>query len=64
MVKELKIEPITRLEGHGDVKIVLNDDGSVKDVKLMVTSTRFFEKFAEGRQAEFLPRITPRICGI
>ncbi|MHA1370647.1 MAG: Ni/Fe hydrogenase subunit alpha [Promethearchaeota archaeon] len=64
MVKELKIEPITRLEGHGDVKIVLNDDNTVKDVKLMITSTRFFEKFAEGRQAEFLPRITPRICGI
>jgi F420-non-reducing hydrogenase large subunit len=64
MVKELKIEPITRLEGHGDVKILLNDDGTVKDVKLMITSTRFFEKFAEGRQAEFLPRITPRICGI
>nr|MDO8116733.1 nickel-dependent hydrogenase large subunit [Candidatus Sigynarchaeota archaeon] len=64
MVKELKIEPITRLEGHGDVKIILNDDGTVKDVKLMITSTRFFEKFAEGRQAEFLPRITPRICGI
>ncbi|MFX0099328.1 MAG: Ni/Fe hydrogenase subunit alpha [Candidatus Hodarchaeota archaeon] len=64
MVKELKIEPITRLEGHGDVKIILNDDGTVKDVKLMITSTRFFEKFVEGRQAEFLPRITPRICGI
>ena len=64
MVKELKIEPITRLEGHGDVKIILGDDGTVQDVKLMITSTRFFEKFAEGRQAEFLPRITPRICGI
>ncbi|MBD3185197.1 Ni/Fe hydrogenase subunit alpha [Candidatus Bathyarchaeota archaeon] len=64
MVKELKIEPITRLEGHGDVKVILNDDGTVKDVKLMISSTRFFEKFAEGRQAEFLPRITPRICGI
>jgi F420-non-reducing hydrogenase large subunit len=64
MVKELKIEPITRLEGHGDVKIILDDDGTVKDVKLMVTSTRFFEKFVEGRQAEFVPRITPRICGI
>jgi len=64
MVKELKIEPITRLEGHGDVKIILDDDGTVQDVKLMITSTRFFEKFAEGRQAEFLPRITPRICGI
>ncbi|HME51690.1 MAG TPA: Ni/Fe hydrogenase subunit alpha [Candidatus Lokiarchaeia archaeon] len=64
MVKELKIEPITRLEGHGDVKIILNDDDTVQDVKLMITSTRFFEKFAEGRQAEFLPRITPRICGI
>nr|MDO8083972.1 Ni/Fe hydrogenase subunit alpha [Candidatus Sigynarchaeum springense] len=63
MAKELSISPITRLIGDGGVKILLNDKGAVKDVKLGIYSTRFFEKFAEGRQAEFLPRIAPRICG-
>jgi len=64
MVKTIEVEPITRLEGHGGLRIVLGDDGMVKDVQFNVTSTRFFEKFVEGRYCEHVPRITPRICGI
>jgi len=64
MVKEVEVEPITRLEGHGGLKLTLADDGTVKDVQFNITSTRFFEKFLEGRYAEHVPRITPRVCGI
>ncbi len=64
MVKEIVVEPVTRLEGHGGLRIVLGDDGKVKDAQFNITSTRFFEKFCEGRYAEHVPRITPRICGI
>ncbi len=64
MVKEIKVEPVTRLEGHGDLHVVIGDDGKVKDVQFNITSTRFFEKFVEGRYCEHVPRITPRICGI
>jgi F420-non-reducing hydrogenase large subunit len=64
MVKEVKVEPVTRLEGHGDLRLVLGDDGKVQDVQFNITSTRFFEKFLEGRYCEHIPRITPRICGI
>ena len=64
MVKEIKVEPITRLEGHGDMRVVIGDDGKIKEVQFNVTSTRFFEKFVEGRYCEHIPRITPRICGI
>ncbi|TFF93343.1 MAG: Ni/Fe hydrogenase subunit alpha [Promethearchaeota archaeon] len=64
MVKEIKVEPVTRLEGHGDLHIVIDDDGKVSDVQFNITSTRFFEKFVEGRYCEHVPRITPRICGI
>ncbi len=60
----IKIEPITRLEGHMNVTIELNDDGKVKDAQANVTLTRFFEKFLEGRLMEHAPRIVPRICGI
>lgn len=64
MVKEIVVEPVTRLEGHGGLRIVLSDDGKVQDVQFNITSTRFFEKFLEGRYCEHIPRITPRICGI
>ncbi|MBA7625255.1 NAD-reducing hydrogenase HoxS subunit beta [subsurface metagenome] len=64
MVKEIVVEPVTRLEGHGGLRIVIGDDGKVKDAQFNVTSTRFFEKFCEGRYCEHVPRITPRICGI
>jgi F420-non-reducing hydrogenase large subunit len=60
---EIKIEPITRLEGHGSITIKMNK-GKVADVQFNVNSTRFFEKFLEGRLAEDARIIAPRICGI
>ncbi len=60
----IRIEPVTRLEGHGALTIRLTKAGKVKDVQFHVTSTRFFEKFLEGRLAEEVPRIAERICGI
>ncbi len=63
--KVYEIEPVTRLEGHGGLRLILADDGkTVKDVQFNITSTRFFEKLCEGRYAEHVPRITNRICGI
>ncbi|MEX2726005.1 MAG: Ni/Fe hydrogenase subunit alpha [Candidatus Sigynarchaeum springense] len=64
MTKEYAIEPVTRLEGHGNLRIKVNGEGNVDDVKFSVTSTRFFEKFLEGRLMETIPIIAPRICGI
>ncbi len=62
--KTVKISPVTRLEGHGDITIKLGKDGKVKEAQFNITSTRFFEKFLEGRFAEEAPRFAPRICGI
>jgi len=63
--KVYEVEPVTRLEGHGGLRLVLGEDGkTVKDVQFNITSTRFFEKLCEGRYAEHVPRITNRICGI
>ncbi len=62
--KVIRVDPVTRLEGHGALTIKLGSDGKVKDVQFNVGSTRFFEKFLEGRPMEEAPRITPRICGI
>ncbi len=62
--KTIRIDPVTRLEGHGSLTIKLGKDGKVKDLQFNVNSTRFFEKFLEGRPMEEAPRIAPRICGI
>jgi len=63
-MKEISINPITRLEGHGKIQIFLNDEGNVENAYFQVPELRGFEKFCEGRKAEDLPIITPRICGV
>jgi F420-non-reducing hydrogenase large subunit len=63
-MKEIVIDPITRLEGHGKITIYLNDAGNVENAYFQVPELRGFEKFCEGRRAEDLPIITTRICGV
>lgn len=63
-MKKITIDPITRLEGHGKIEIFLNDAGQVENAYLQVPELRGFEKFCEGRPAEELPRILPKICGV
>jgi F420-non-reducing hydrogenase large subunit len=63
-MKRVTIDPITRLEGHGRIEIFLDEEGNVADAYFQVVELRGFEKFCEGRPAEELPRITPRICGV
>lgn len=63
-MKRISIDPITRLEGHGKIEIFLDDKGDVANAYFQVPELRGFEKFAEGRPVEEMPRITPRICGV
>ncbi|XES76886.1 MAG: Ni/Fe hydrogenase subunit alpha [Candidatus Bathyarchaeia archaeon] len=63
-MKEIVINPITRIEGHAKVVIHLNDDASVRDARFQVTDFRGFEKFCEGRPYYEMPSITSRSCGI
>ncbi len=64
MSKKIVIDPITRLEGHGKIAIILDDNGDCVKAYFQVPEVRGFEKFAEGRHAEDMPIITPRICGV
>jgi F420-non-reducing hydrogenase large subunit len=64
MNRRITIDPITRLEGHGKIEIFLDEAGDVESAFLQVPELRGFEKFCEGRPAEEMPRITPRICGV
>ena len=64
MSREIVIDPITRLEGHGKINIFLDDSGNVERAYFQVPELRGFEKFSEGRPAEDMPQITSRICGV
>ncbi len=63
-MREIVIDPVTRLEGHGKITIFLNDAGNVENAYFQVPELRGFERFCEGRKAEDLPIITTRICGV
>jgi len=63
-MKQITIDPITRLEGHGKIEIFLNDEGDVDDVYFQVPELRGFEKFCEGRPVEELSQIVTKICGV
>lgn len=64
MQKRISISPVTRLEGHGKIDIILDENGDVKDSYFQVVELKGFEKFCEGRPVEELPRIMPKICGV
>jgi NAD-reducing hydrogenase large subunit len=63
-MKQLTIDPVSRIEGHAKISIHLNDEGRVSSTQLHITQTRGFEKFTEGRPFYEMPGITSRICGI
>jgi F420-non-reducing hydrogenase large subunit len=44
----LKMEPVTRIEGHAKITVDLDDAGNVQDTKLHVMEFRGFEKFLQG----------------
>jgi len=62
--RKILISPVTRIEGHANITIELDDEGNVSDALFHVNEFRGFEKFCEGRMYTEMPTITPRICGI
>ena len=64
MARHVTVDPITRLEGHGKIDIILNDQGDVDRAYFQVPELRGFETFLVGRPAEDAPQITSRICGV
>jgi NAD-reducing hydrogenase large subunit len=64
MPQRLVIDPVTRIEGHAKITIMLDDDGQVEDARFHVTEFRGFEKFCEGRPFTEMAGLTARICGI
>ena len=64
MTQTITINPLTRLEGTGKVKIEI-EGNTLKDLQFSVAvGPRFFEYLLTNKQAEDAPRISERICGI
>ena len=63
-MKRIVINPATRLEGHATIAIIMDDKGEVQDALFQTVEFKGFESFCLGRNAEELPVITSRICGV
>jgi NAD-reducing hydrogenase large subunit len=63
-LRRIAIDPVTRVEGHGKVTILLDDDNRVHQVRLHIVEFRGFEKFIEGRPYWEVPVMVQRLCGI
>ena len=63
-VRQVSIDPITRLEGHGRIELFLDESGGLADAFFQIPELRGFERFCLGRQGEDMPQITERICGV
>jgi NAD-reducing hydrogenase large subunit len=64
MSRQITIDPVTRIEGHGKITLHLDDQGIVRDARFHVTQFRGFEKFCEGRPLTEMPSLMARTCGI
>jgi F420-non-reducing hydrogenase large subunit len=64
MSRRITIDPITRLEGHGRIEVILDENGDAETAYLQVPELRGFERFCVGRPAEEMPQLTAHVCGV
>ena len=64
MGKQITIEPVTRVEGHGKVTIKLDKNNEVEESRLHIVEFRGFERFIQGRPYWEIPVLVQRLCGI
>ena len=59
----MKIEPITRVEGHLGVDVKV-ENGYYTDAKVKITMFRGFEILLKNKKLNLAPNITGKICGV
>lgn len=61
---EIKVDHLARIEGHGDIHLVI-EGGKVEACEFRVTeAARLFESMVRGRPYREIPYIASRVCGI
>ena len=63
-LRRVAIDPLTRVEGHGKVTLLLDEQNRVQQARLHIVEFRGFEKFIQGRPYWELPVVVQRLCGI
>ena len=63
-LRRVAIDPVSRVEGHGKVTLLLDEQNKVHQVRLHIVEFRGFEKFIQGRPYWEVPVMVQRLCGI
>jgi NAD-reducing hydrogenase large subunit len=63
-LKRVVVDPVSRVEGHGKVTLLLDAENKVRQARLHIVEFRGFERFIQGRPYWELPVIVQRLCGI
>ena len=63
-LRRVAIDPVSRVEGHGKVTLLLDDQNRVQQARLHIVEFRGFEAFIVGRPYWEVPVMVQRLCGI
>jgi NAD-reducing hydrogenase large subunit len=63
-LRRVAIDPLSRVEGHGKVTLLLDEHDVVRQARLHIVEFRGFEKFIQGRPYWEIPVMVQRLCGI
>jgi len=63
-LRRIAIDPISRVEGHGKVTLLLDEQNKIHQVRLHIVEFRGFEVFIKGRPYWEVPVTVQRLCGI
>jgi len=63
-LRRVAIDPVSRVEGHGKVTLLLDAAGHVQQARLHIVEFRGFERFIVGRPYWEVPVMVQRLCGI
>ena len=61
---DIQVEHIARVEGHGNIKIGIQDGKLTECTWEVVETPRFFEVMFKGLSIEMAPMLAARVCGI
>ena len=63
-LRRIVIDPVSRVEGHGKVTLLLDEQNRLQQVRLHIVEFRGFEQFIVGRPYWEVPVMVQRLCGI
>jgi len=63
-LRRVAIDPVSRVEGHGKVTLLLDAHNRVQQARLHIVEFRGFEAFIQGRPYWEVPVMVQRLCGI